>query len=117
MASGRMCYGEEIAVGQNVGAGWQMAIGSFQARVSQVRDLTHDVRELELTLCAPKEIIFKAGQFISFDVPKEGYPYPATRPYSIASPPLISDRVLLLFNLVPGGLDRRTSLAFAKVIQ
>src|SRR6185437_455311 len=103
MASGRMCYGEEIAVGQNVGAGWQMAIGSFQARVSQVRDLTHDVRELELTLCAPKEIIFKAGQFISFDVPKEGYPYPATRPYSIASPPLISDRVLLLFNLVPGG--------------
>ncbi len=80
-----------------------MAIGSFQARVSQVRDLTHDVRELELTLCAPKEIIFKAGQFISFDVPKEGYPYPVTRPYSIASPPLISDRVLLLFNLVPGG--------------
>lgn len=80
-----------------------MAIGSFQARVSRVRDLTHDVRELELTLCAPKEITFKAGQFISFDVLKEGYPYPITRPYSIASPPVISDRVLLLFNLVPGG--------------
>lgn len=78
-------------------------MGLFRAKVSRVRDLTHDVRELELTLCEPHEIIFKAGQFISFDVPKEGHPYPVTRPYSIASPPLISDRVLLLFNLVPGG--------------
>ena len=76
---------------------------TFQATVSRIRDFTHDVRELELTLCAPKEITFKAGQFISFDVPKEGYPYPITRPYSIASPPSISDRVLLLFNLVPRG--------------
>lgn len=80
-----------------------MAMGSFQATVSRVRDLTHDVRELELTLCEPKEIAFKAGQFISFDVPKEGHPYPVTRPYSIASPPSISNRVLLLFNLVSGG--------------
>jgi len=78
-------------------------MGSFQSTVSRIRDLTHDVRELELTLHEPKEIVFKAGQFVSFDVPKEGYPYPVTRPYSIASPPGISDRVLLLFNLVPGG--------------
>lgn len=78
-------------------------MGLFRAKVSRVRDLTHDVRELELSLCEPNEIIFKAGQFISFDVHKEGFPHPVTRPYSIASPPLISDRVLLLFNLVPGG--------------
>src|SRR6476659_1122349 len=80
-----------------------MAIASFQATVSLIRDLTHDVRELELTLREPKEIAFKAGQFISFDVPKDGFPYPVTRPYSIASPPFISDRLLLLFNLIPGG--------------
>ncbi|MDK2742671.1 MAG: FAD-binding oxidoreductase [Nitrospira sp. BO4] len=80
-----------------------MAIASFQATVSRIRDLTHDVRELELTLREPKEIAFKAGQFISFDVPKDGFPYPVTRPYSIASPPFISDRLLLLFNLIPGG--------------
>lgn len=76
---------------------------SFQAKVSRVRDLTPDVRELELTLCEPKEIVFKAGQFISFDVLKKGYPHPVTRPYSIVSPPSISERVLLLFNLVPEG--------------
>lgn len=78
-------------------------MGHFQSMVSRVRDLTHDVRELELTLCEPKEVVFKAGQFISFEVPKEGHPYPVTRPYSIASPPSISNRVLLLFNLVSGG--------------
>ena len=76
---------------------------TFQATVSRIRDLTHDVRELELTLREPMEIAFKAGQFISFDVPKEDYPHSITRPYSIASPPSISDRVLLLFNLVPRG--------------
>lgn len=92
-------------------------MGLFRATVSRVRDLTQDVRELELTLREPNEIIFKAGQFVSFDVPKEGYPYPVTRPYSIASPPSISDRVLLLFNLVPGGLGRRTSSTFGKAIQ
>ncbi|MFY4729761.1 hypothetical protein, partial [Nitrospira sp. BLG_2] len=61
-----------------------MTMGPFQSTVSRVRDLTHDVRELELTLCEPKEIVFKAGQFISFEMPKEGHPYPVTRPYSIA---------------------------------
>lgn len=76
---------------------------SIQANVSRIRDLTQDVRELELILVKPKDISFTAGQFISFDVPKEGYPYPVTRPYSIASPPSTSDRVLLLFNLVQGG--------------
>jgi NAD(P)H-flavin reductase len=80
-----------------------MAISIFQAEVGRVRDLTHDVRELELTLRDPKEITFKAGQFISFEVPKEGVPHLVSRPYSIASPPSITDRVTLVFNLVAGG--------------
>lgn len=75
---------------------------SFRSKVSRIRDLTHDVRELELVLCEPLAITFKAGQFISFEVPKEGFPYPVTRPYSIASSPSNSDKVLLLFNLVRG---------------
>lgn len=80
-----------------------MAIMSYQAQVSRVRDLTHDVRELELTLHEPKNIVFKAGQFISFEVPKKGFPHPVTRPYSIASPPSMTDRITLVFNLVPDG--------------
>ncbi len=80
-----------------------MTVGTFHAEVSRFRDLTHDVRELELTLRPPERIAFKAGQFISFEVPKEGLPYPVTRPYSIASSPSVSDRVTLVFNLVEGG--------------
>lgn len=80
-----------------------MAIASFQASVSRIRDLTHDVRELELTLREPKAISFKPGQFLSFEVTKAGLPYPLARPYSIASPPSVSDRVTLIFNLVAGG--------------
>lgn len=80
-----------------------MAIETFQAEVSRIRDLTHDVRELELTLQEPSDIHFKAGQFISFEVPKEGFPHPLTRPYSIASPPSNSRQITLLFNLVTGG--------------
>lgn len=80
-----------------------MGVETFDAEVSHIRDLTHDVRELELALRRPERIVFKAGQFVSFDVPKRGVPVPVTRPYSIASPPSQADRVTLVFNLVEGG--------------
>jgi NAD(P)H-flavin reductase len=80
-----------------------MSIGTFRATVSRVKDLTHDVRELELTLLDPATISFKAGQFVSFEVAKPGVPYPVTRPYSIASPPSVTDRITLLYNLVKEG--------------
>ncbi len=74
-----------------------------QASVSRVEDLTHDVRAIELELLEPRTLTFKPGQFVSFEVPKAGQPRPVTRPYSIASPPSQSDRMLLVLNLVPGG--------------
>ncbi len=80
-----------------------MAIHTFTAVVKGVRPLTHDVRELDLALIEPAAIQFKAGQFVSFDVPKAGRPAPVTRPYSIVSPPSVQDRITLLLNLVPGG--------------
>jgi NAD(P)H-flavin reductase len=61
------------------------------------------VREIEFRLMKPQTIRFKAGQFISFEVAKPGSPFMATRPYSIASPPSLSDRILLVLNLVAGG--------------
>jgi NAD(P)H-flavin reductase len=80
-----------------------MDIQLFTAEVSRINDLTHDVREIELRLLEPKEITFKPGQFVSFEVPKAGQPRPVTRPYSIASPPNQRDRILLVLNLVPNG--------------
>ena len=76
---------------------------TFSAEVSRIQDLTHDVRAIELRLLEPSSIAFKAGQFVSFEVPKEGQPRPVTRPYSIASSPGQRDRILLVLNLVQGG--------------
>ncbi len=76
---------------------------TFQATVVRRRDLTHDVREIELRLDEPSDIEFTAGQFVSFQIPIPERPHPLTRPYSIASPPSLRSAVTLLFNRVPGG--------------
>ena len=80
-----------------------MPIQSFNAEVCGLRDLTHDVREIAIRLRDPAAIVFKAGQFVSFEIQQEGKKFPLTRPYSIASPPSRSDTLDLLLNLVPGG--------------
>ena len=76
---------------------------TFTAQVGEIDHLTHDVRVIRLGLIHPPEIRFQAGQFVSFEVPKPGLPFPVTRPYSIASPPSNRDVIDLLLNLVPGG--------------
>jgi len=75
----------------------------FKARVVAVRDLTHDVRQIDVSLIDPPQIQFVAGQFVSFEINRPGSRTPATRPYSIASPPQQTDRVALVLNRVPGG--------------
>jgi len=76
---------------------------SFAARLAAVRDLTYDVRQIDLALVGPPELRFIAGQFVSFEIERPGSRIPATRPYSIASSPIDSKSVQLLFNRVPGG--------------
>lgn len=80
-----------------------MPLQLFKATVCRVRNLTHDVRELDLRLAEPSKITFKAGQFVSFEVGRNEKQQALIRPYSIASPPSSSEVLTLLFNLVPGG--------------
>jgi ferredoxin-NADP reductase len=80
-----------------------MAAQSYTAHVIRVEALTHDVRAIELALRDPKDILFKAGQFVSFEVPHPRTGRLVTRPYSIASSPGRSNVITLLLNLVPGG--------------
>ena len=75
----------------------------FHAEVSRIKDLTHDVRELDLSLIAPDSIEFKAGQWISIDVWHPRLKQHVQRQYSIASAPSRSQRISLLFNRVPDG--------------
>jgi CDP-4-dehydro-6-deoxyglucose reductase len=80
-----------------------MPLQLFRAQVERIRDLTHDVREIELRLKEPPAIAFKAGQFLSFEVGRDALNRTIVRPYSIASPPSQQERVLLVLNLVQGG--------------
>ena len=80
-----------------------MPIQQFTARVAAVRQLTHDVRQIDFELIDPPEIKFKAGQFISFEVPDLRTGRTVTRPYSIASGPSSARNVSLVLNLVPDG--------------
>ena len=75
----------------------------FHAKVSRVKDLTHDVREMELNLLTPDSMEFKAGQWISIDVWHPSLKQHVQRQYSIASPPSRSQQITLLFNRVPDG--------------
>ena len=75
----------------------------FHAQISRIKDLTDDVRELELSLLAPDSIGFKAGQWISIEVWHPRLNQPVQRQYSIASPPSRSQQITLLFNRVPNG--------------
>jgi NAD(P)H-flavin reductase len=76
---------------------------SFSARLTAVRDLTHDVRQIDLALLKPPEMRFVAGQFVSFEIARSGSDIPATRPYSVASSPTDTKSVQLLFNRVSAG--------------
>lgn len=80
-----------------------MPVQTFTAQVESIENLTHDVRQLDLRLIEPKTIAFKAGQFISFEMPHPQTGRLVTRAYSIASQPSRSDVITMLFNLVPGG--------------
>ena len=80
-----------------------MPLQLFRAAVCRIRDLTHDVRELDLRLMEPPQLTFKAGQFVSFEVGQNEKKQALIRPYSIASSPNRPDVLTLLFNLVPGG--------------
>jgi CDP-4-dehydro-6-deoxyglucose reductase len=80
-----------------------MPIHRFTGKVIAIRQLTHDVRQIDFALIEPPEIHFKAGQFISFEVPDVKTGRMVTRPYSIASPPSSRKTVSLLLNFVPEG--------------
>jgi ferredoxin-NADP reductase len=78
-------------------------VPAFTADVAHVEDLTHDVRVIELRLRDPAEILFQAGQFVSFHIDKEGLRFPLTRVYSIVSSLAWRNSIELLFNRVPEG--------------
>jgi Na+-transporting NADH:ubiquinone oxidoreductase subunit F len=80
-------------------------VKEFRTRVASIRDLTHDIKEVVLELLEPKEIEFKAGQFVQFMVPEyELTDEPVYRAYSMSSAPQEKGLVELEIRLVPNGI-------------
>lgn len=77
-------------------------VKEFQARVAEVKKLTYDIKEINISLLEPTEINHYAGQYIQVLAP--GPDGPVYRAYSISIPEHVKDRVQLIVRLVPGGI-------------
>ncbi|MDO8488912.1 MAG: FAD-binding oxidoreductase, partial [Candidatus Omnitrophota bacterium] len=72
----------------------------FKLTVLDIKDLTHDIKQVIFELNEPTSIKFKAGQYVQFKIPQTD----EFRAYSIASAPSHSDKLELLVRFVPQGL-------------
>ena len=77
-------------------------VKEYRSRVSEVVDLTYDMREVTLELVDPQEITQRAGQYVQIQA--LGPDGPVYRAYSIASPPSMKNHVRLVVRIVPGGI-------------
>lgn len=72
----------------------------YESEVTDMKDLTHDIKLINLRIMNSKSMDFLPGQYIQLKIPgTDEY-----RAYSIASPPKHKDRIELIIRLVPGGL-------------
>ncbi len=76
----------------------RISVRDHGAVVTEILDLTHDVKGLRLTLDGG-EIEFQAGQYVNLAIPSVD----GTRAFSIANPPTEKSHVDLQIRRVPGG--------------
>ncbi len=77
-----------------------LSVQEFKTVVSKIKDLTHDIKAVEMKLTDPTTISFKPGQYVQFQIPGTS----EYRAYSVASQPSLHDRVELITRLVPEGV-------------
>jgi Na+-transporting NADH:ubiquinone oxidoreductase subunit F len=80
-----------------------LEVKEYRARVESIRNLTHDIKEINLRLIEPEEIKQRPGQYVQVQAP--GPDGPVYRAYSISSPTYEKNKVQLIVRLVPGGID------------
>ncbi|MBU1093783.1 MAG: 2Fe-2S iron-sulfur cluster binding domain-containing protein [Firmicutes bacterium] len=71
----------------------------FQTVVSEIEELTYDIKRVRFELKEPHSVDFKPGQFMQLKVPG----IEVIRAYSLASDPAHTDYVEMLIRLVPKG--------------
>lgn len=75
-------------------------IRTARAVVEEIEPLTHDIRRLLLKLVEPREMLFRAGQYVDIHVPGSD----EVRSYSMANTPATDDHLEFMIKLFPGGL-------------
>jgi len=80
-----------------------LAVKQFRARVALIRNLTHDIKEINLELIEPAQISHHPGQYVQLEAPdpEGGFIH---RAYSISSPVYEDTKVQLVVRLVPDGI-------------
>ncbi len=82
-----------------------MARNILSTRLNRISQLTPTIIELDIKMSDPKELKFKAGQFMMLNIPpREGQKRPTLRAYSIASDANEASGFKLIVKLVPNGL-------------
>jgi Na+-transporting NADH:ubiquinone oxidoreductase subunit F len=77
-----------------------LKVQRFRTQVTEMEDLTHDIKRIVLKLLEPDTIESKPGQYIQFEVPGTN----EFRAYSMSSPPSWKHAIEIIVRLVPGGL-------------
>jgi len=80
-----------------------LRVQEYTARVTSSKYLTHDIKEIRLSLINPPEIEFRPGQYIQVKAP-DPYGEFVMRAYSISSTPDEKNEIELIVRLVPGGI-------------
>jgi propane monooxygenase reductase subunit len=75
-------------------------IRTYQARIEEIERLTHDISRLAIALVEPKEMAFRAGQYVDIHIPGTT----ATRSFSMANTPRRMDRLEFIIKVYQGGL-------------
>lgn len=80
-------------------------ISEYIAAVTEINDMTRDIKEYRLEFKEGDEIKFKAGQYMQIETkPYEKIREKAIRAYSISSAPSDNKAVELIIRRVPGGI-------------
>lgn len=80
-------------------------VKKYKTKIESIKDVTHDIKEVKFKLLEPKEISFRAGQYVQIIVPPyEKIKESTQRAYSISSLPSENNAFELLIRLVPGGI-------------
>lgn len=80
-----------------------LAVKEYRARVTEIRTLTYDIKEVNFELIEPETIQHHPGQYIQIQAPSPDGGF-VHRAYSISSPVHEPTKVQLVVRLVPDGI-------------